>query len=223
MACFWLNQDDIDVIIPKIEIDDGVIYYIAKVKVNDVTWYIRHRYNDFYDLHQQLVVDHGVSKDSLPPKKAINNKCPIFIQQRREGLETYLRNTLNYLKRTMPRIFTRFLDFHKYDTFFLLQHLAFVLYTDADNVLRTSSKYTFDILQVIRRELSVDIGCLWFFFLNFSCMRLVSVSRNRTQALRRRINDTIYATSLIYVHNYATWKLEVFKHRMIPVISFRMS
>lgn len=148
MACFWLNPDDVEINIPNVEIDNNVIYYVVEIKMNELKWSVKHRYNDFYDLHQTLIVDHGVSKDSLPPKKVINNKCPEFIQMRKEGLETYLRNILNYLKRTMPRIFTNFLDFHHFDTFFLLQSLAFLLYSESDNILRTTSRYTFDILQV---------------------------------------------------------------------------
>ncbi|KAF5294762.1 hypothetical protein FQA39_LY00246 [Lamprigera yunnana] len=148
MACFWLHPNGTTINIPEVEEISGVTYYKIDIKVGEVSWKVLHRYNDFYGLHNILVVDHGVSKDILPPKKVIRNKCPNFIETRREGLETYLRSVLNYLKRTMPRVFVEFLDFHICDIFFLLQNLAFRFYFEADFVLCSSKSYTFNLLQL---------------------------------------------------------------------------
>ncbi|KAF5287230.1 hypothetical protein FQR65_LT12274 [Abscondita terminalis] len=148
MACFWLHQNDTTINISEVEEIGGVTYYKIDVRVGEIQWRVLHRYNDFYDLHNALVVDHGVAKDMLPPKKVIRNKCPNFVDTRRQGLEIYLRNVLNYLKRTMPRIFIEFLDFHICDIFFMLQNLAFQFYFEADLVLSSSKSYTFNPLQL---------------------------------------------------------------------------
>lgn len=148
MAYFWLHQNETTINIVGVEEISAVTYYKIEVNVADVKWGVSHRYNDFYDLHNILVVDHGVSKDILPPKKAIRNKCPDFIESRRRGLEAYLRSILNYLKRTMPRIFVEFLEFHVCDIYFMLQNLAFQFYFEADTVLCSSKSYMFDPLQL---------------------------------------------------------------------------
>lgn len=153
MACFWLNQAETKIHIPSVEEVGAVTYYKIEVKVANVTWYVLKRYSEFYDLHIQLISDHGVSKDILPPKKVIGNKTPEFIENRRQGLENYLRSVLNYLKITMPRIFVEFLDFHLYDIFFLLRALAAKLFLESDSILSTSKSYTFNPLQVIRNIL----------------------------------------------------------------------
>lgn len=148
MACFWLNQAETTIRIPSVEEIGAITYYKIEIKVANVSWYILKRYSEFYDLHNQLISDHGVSKDILPPKKVIGNKTPEFIESRRQGLEKYLKSVLNYLKLTMPRIFVEFLDFHIYDIFFLLRTLSAKLFVEADSILSTSKGYIFNPLQV---------------------------------------------------------------------------
>lgn len=148
MACFWLSQSETKIKIPVTEEIGAVTYYKIQVNVSGIIWTVCHRYSEFYDLHNQLVTDHGVSKDILPPKKVIRNKDPSFIESRRQGLEAYLRSVLNYLKITMPRIFVEFLEFHIYDIFFLLHHLAAKLFVEADLVLSSTKSYAFNPLQV---------------------------------------------------------------------------
>lgn len=167
MACFWIHQSETNVKIGKVEDVASVTYYRIEVEVADVKWTVAHRYSEFYELHNHLVADHGVSRDLLPPKKAIRNKSPEFIESRRKGLENYLKCMLNYLKITMPRPFVEFLDFHVYDIFFLLRNLAAHLFTEADVVLSSSKAYTFIPLQVVKR-LSYNI---WLNCFVFSCMR----------------------------------------------------
>lgn len=149
MACFWLNQHESSVKIPKTDEIGSVTYYIIEITVGHINWKVSRRYNEFYELHNQLIIDHGVVKDDLPPKKVIRNKCPIFIESRRQGLESYLQKVLTYLKRTMPRIFVEFLDFHIYDIFFLLQNMALQFYNVADTVLLSTNSYNLNPLQVI--------------------------------------------------------------------------
>lgn len=148
MACFWLHQHETSVGIPETEEIANVTFYNIEVTVGSVSWHVSRRYSEFFEMHNQLIVNHGVVKDILPPKKVIRNKCPIFIEIRRKGLEEYLQTVLMYLNRTMPKIFVEFLDFHVYDIFFLLQNLALQFFNEADSVLSTTKSYTFNPLQV---------------------------------------------------------------------------
>ncbi|ENN74261.1 hypothetical protein D910_03526 [Dendroctonus ponderosae] len=69
MACLWRNQNRSSIEIPSTEEFSSVTYYVIHVTVGEVKWKVKHRYNDFFNLHSKLVVDHGVSKDILPSKK----------------------------------------------------------------------------------------------------------------------------------------------------------
>nr|XP_023013070.1 nischarin [Leptinotarsa decemlineata] len=148
MACFWSNQNKTIIEIPSTEESNNITYYKIKVLVGDFHWTITHRYSEFYDLHNQLVIDHGVSKEILPSKKVIRNKCPIFIENRRRGLEEYLQKILLFLKRTMPKILVDFLHFNVYDIFFLLQDLSSKLFLEADFILTSRKPHYFSTLEL---------------------------------------------------------------------------
>lgn len=148
MASFWNNYNETVIDITGVEEISNITYYIIRVTVGDIKWTVSHRYNDFFEMHNKLVIDHGVSKDILPSKKVIRNKCPVFIETRRKGLENYLKNVLHYLKRTMPKIFVKFLDFHLYDVFFLLQDMADKLFNEADSILDSTKSYTLTPIEV---------------------------------------------------------------------------
>ncbi|XP_018329598.1 nischarin-like [Agrilus planipennis] len=137
MACYWLHVNDTLIKIPDVSEQDGIIFYNVEVKIGEVKWKIMRRYNDFFELHQQLVNDHGVSKDLLPPKKVILNKSKAFIESRREALQIYLQKLLQYLKSAMPKEFWEFLEFHEYDIYFILQGMAIKL---SSNSFKMSSE-----------------------------------------------------------------------------------
>ncbi|GJQ70000.1 hypothetical protein Trydic_g13364 [Trypoxylus dichotomus] len=84
----------------------------------------------------------------LPPKRPIGNKSPTFIETRRQALEIYLQDIFNYLKFTMPRVFIEFLDFHIYDTLYLLKNLAFYFYSNADSILKLTKSYKFNPVEL---------------------------------------------------------------------------
>ncbi|XP_015600588.1 nischarin [Cephus cinctus] len=148
MACLLLNQDDVQVKIPSVETVDNVTYYNIEVRIAAVKWTVKHRYNEFAELHEILVSEHCVEKDILPPKKLIGNKSEIFVEKRRIGLESYLNAVYQYLKKAMPREFALFLDFHMYDIFFLLQNMAQQFFAEGDSLLQTSQSYTFNPVQL---------------------------------------------------------------------------
>ncbi|XP_018578496.1 nischarin [Anoplophora glabripennis] len=148
MACFWFNQNETKLEVPSTEEVANVTFYKIQVQVGDVKWVVLHRYSEFNDLHYHLVVDHGVSKDILPSKKVIRNKCPQFIERRRKGLEEYLQKIFIFLKRTMPKVLVDFLNFNIYDSFFLLQDLSTNCFLEADFVLSTNKQYSFNTLKL---------------------------------------------------------------------------
>lgn len=150
MACFVSNRHDTAITIPNVEKHENVSVYIIMVRVGSISWTIPHRYNDFVELHEKLVSDHGVAKDVLPPKKVIGNRDPAFIEKRRGALEVYLTSVVSFLQRTMPRELALFLDFHLYDIVFLLQNLAVHFFVDGDSLLQISKSYTFTTFQVHR-------------------------------------------------------------------------
>lgn len=148
MACFWFNQNETKLEIPFTEEVANIIFYKIQVQVGDFKWIVLHRYSEFHDLQYHLVVDHGVSKDILPSKKVIRNKCPEFIERRRKGLEDYLQKIFVFLKRTMPKILVDFLNFNIYDSFFLLQDLSTKCFLEADYVLSTNKPYNISTFKV---------------------------------------------------------------------------
>lgn len=72
MSCF-LKSNDTSVSIIRIAENDGITYYEIEVKVGIVKWTVKHRYSEFCDLHDKLVLEQSLSKDLLPPKK-VNTK-----------------------------------------------------------------------------------------------------------------------------------------------------
>ncbi|XP_031846924.1 nischarin [Nomia melanderi] len=148
MACLLLNQENVQIKIPSTDTVDGVTYYCIEVGIASVKWTVKHRYNDFAELHDKLVTEHCVEKDILPPKKLIGNKCEAFVEKRRLSLEVYLSIVYNYLKKAMPRELAVFLDLHVYDIFFLLQSMALEFFTEGDNLLQKSKTYKFNPIQL---------------------------------------------------------------------------
>jgi hypothetical protein len=98
----------------------------------------------------EKLVNYSISKDLLPKKKVIGNTSAKFIEQRREDLTKYLQTIAHIMQKRMPIEFVEFLDFHKYDCIFLLQHLALDVYKNGEKYLQQhDKKWTFSILEVI--------------------------------------------------------------------------
>ena len=133
---------------PEVEESDNVTVYVIEVQVGEVRWRVKHRYRDFVELHDQLVVDHGIAKDSLPPKKVIGNRDPVFVEKRRNLLEAYLAYVVTFLQHTMPQTLALFLHFNQYEILFLLQDMAMQFSREGDDLLQASPNFSFTPLQV---------------------------------------------------------------------------
>ncbi|XP_060537467.1 nischarin isoform X2 [Cylas formicarius] len=75
MACLLLRHNETDVQIPTTEEVESITFYKIIVRVGEVSWKVDRRYNEFHILHNQLVADHGISKDILPSKKDLSVRC----------------------------------------------------------------------------------------------------------------------------------------------------
>lgn len=117
------QEGPVTITIPEVLSEDGVTMYLVVVEVGSVVYRVRHRYSHFELMHSKLVED-GIEKDSLPPKKLIGNKDPAFIMKRRKELETYLQTVYRFFAKNLPQTLAEFLDFPTYDIHYVLQGLA---------------------------------------------------------------------------------------------------
>ena len=119
------HQDNpVSITVPEvITSEEGVTLYQVVVAVGPVVYRVKHRYSEFESMHSKIVED-GIEKDLLPPKKLIGNKDPAFIMKRRKDLETYLQTVYHFLEKSLPRVLAEFLDFPTYDIDNVLQDLA---------------------------------------------------------------------------------------------------
>lgn len=124
MACFLQNSAETMIRIIGNRDQNGVTYYTIAVNVGPHNWTVAHRYREFRELHERLVVEHGISKDLLPPKKVIGNRAKIFLDLRQQQLELYLQQVLKDSSQAMSREFVEFLHFNRYDIVYLLQDMA---------------------------------------------------------------------------------------------------
>jgi len=123
MSNYQLSVETAKVSIPNVVNEESITYYLIAVQVDEVSWDVQRRYNDFAALHEQLV-EEGINRDVLPPKKLLGNKDPAFLMKRRKELEIYLQNIFHFLARDIPEPLADFLEFSKYDIHFILRKLA---------------------------------------------------------------------------------------------------
>ena len=109
--------------VPEVVTEDGVTLYQVVVEVGPATYKVKHRYSEFEAMHNK-VVEEGVEKDLLPPKKLLGSKDPAFIMKRRKDLETYLQTVYHFLEKNLPLVLAEFLDFPTYDIHYVVQDLA---------------------------------------------------------------------------------------------------
>lgn len=73
MSCFIKFVPETSIRIPGNHDRNGVTFYDIAVSVGPVSWTVQHRYREFVDLNEKLVVEHSIAKDLLPKKKVNNN------------------------------------------------------------------------------------------------------------------------------------------------------
>ncbi|XP_059149488.1 serine/threonine-protein kinase Sgk1-like isoform X2 [Physella acuta] len=75
-------------------------YVVYKVIVNceGRSWFIFRRYNEFHTLYEKIKKLYPEANLKLPGKKIFGNLDPEFIQQRREGLDEFIRKLVSHPK-----------------------------------------------------------------------------------------------------------------------------
>ena len=121
------QEGPVTIAIPEVITEDGVTLYIINVQIGTIAYKVQHRDSSFETMHTK-VVEEGLDKDTLPPKKLIGNKDPAFIMKRRKDLETYLQSTLHFFANNLPQSLADFLEFHVYDIHYVVQNLACQFY-----------------------------------------------------------------------------------------------
>ncbi|XP_017125556.1 nischarin [Drosophila elegans] len=162
MACYYRQHEDTTVTVPRFTNENssgGVTYYDIKLRVGKVEWLLERRYRDFAQLHDKLVGEISISKKLLPPKKLVGNRQPAFLEQRREQLETYLKELLIYFRTELPRALAEFLDFNKYDIIYLLQDLAKLFNESGDALLSSKKEYNLSALEVFAISERLSLPC----------------------------------------------------------------
>jgi len=70
---------------------DTHVAYIVEVQTKSQVWTVAHRFSDFVELNAVLAKEFPI-RESLPPKKMFGSSSPEVTEQRRIGLERYLKS-----------------------------------------------------------------------------------------------------------------------------------
>ena len=148
MAFYFEPGSKLVVSIPRTIKGDSFTLYEIHCAVENVWWSVKHRYSEFADLHEKLMQTHALPKDILPPKKIFGNQSPSFVNKRREELEMYLKNVLEFLQNVYPIELLEFLDFPNVEMEGILASLAEQLYTQGDFLLEAHVPFKTSPLRV---------------------------------------------------------------------------
>ncbi|XP_025030646.1 nischarin, partial [Python bivittatus] len=85
------------------ELVETYTVYIIQVTVGTHEWIVKHRYSDFYDLHEKLVLEKKIDKNILPPKKIIGKNSKSLVEKRQKELEVYLQTLLATFPLAAPK------------------------------------------------------------------------------------------------------------------------
>ncbi|ESO09425.1 hypothetical protein HELRODRAFT_73826 [Helobdella robusta] len=78
--------------------------YQIYIKIRNEEWIIYRRYTDFFELHHSLKKYFQIVKQfNFPPKKTFGKMDPKLVEDRRKGLEDYLRKVLFMLHENCPQ------------------------------------------------------------------------------------------------------------------------
>lgn len=116
-------RSPLTVSIPEAVTAEGVTLYHIHVRVGEVSYHVERRFSQFQAMHS-LLVEGGVDRELLPPKKLLGSKEPAFIMKRRRELEVYLQAVCHFLERNLSPHLATFLDLGQYDIHLVVSSLA---------------------------------------------------------------------------------------------------
>ncbi|XP_066527418.1 nischarin isoform X1 [Hoplias malabaricus] len=130
------------------ELVESYTVYIIEVKIGDHRWTIKHRYSDFYDLHEKLTSEKKIDKHLLPPKKIIGKNSKTLVEKRQKELEVYLQTLLSRFPVSAPKVLSIFLHFHLYEINGIAATLAEDLFHRGEQLLVAGEVFLLRPLQL---------------------------------------------------------------------------
>ncbi|XP_075431148.1 nischarin isoform X3 [Ascaphus truei] len=134
--------------IVRSEVVENYTVYIIEVYVGIYLWTVKHRYSDFYDLHEKLTVENKMDKNLLPPKKIIGKNSKSFVERRQKELEVYLQTLFARFPSAVPRALSYFLHFDLYEIHGIAAALAEELFHKGEQVLAAGEVFNIKPLQL---------------------------------------------------------------------------
>ncbi|XP_058023165.1 nischarin isoform X3 [Ahaetulla prasina] len=130
------------------ELVETYTVYIIQVTVGTHEWIVKHRYSDFYDLHEKLVLEKKIDKNILPPKKIIGKNSKSLVEKRQKELEVYLQTLLAIFPLAAPKVLSQFLHFHLYEIIGITAALAEELFHKGEQLLMAGEVFNIKPLQL---------------------------------------------------------------------------
>ncbi|XP_073500525.1 nischarin isoform X2 [Phyllobates terribilis] len=117
------------------ELVENYTVYIIEVYTGVYNWTVKHRYSDFYDLHEKLIAENKIERNLLPPKKMIGKNSKSLVEKRQKDLEVYLQALLTAFPISVPKVLSQFLHFHLYEIHGIAAVLAEELFHNGEQLL----------------------------------------------------------------------------------------
>ncbi|XP_041837536.1 nischarin isoform X2 [Melanotaenia boesemani] len=124
------------------------LVYIIDVTDGQHRWTVKHRYSDFYDLHEKLMAEKKVDRRLLPPKKILGKNSKGLVERRQKELELYLQTLLQQFPEATPTPLATFLHFHLYEINGITSALAEELFHKGEQLLQAGEVFSLRPLQL---------------------------------------------------------------------------
>ncbi|XP_075689889.1 nischarin isoform X2 [Rhinoderma darwinii] len=130
------------------ELVENYTVYIIEVYTGVYNWTVKHRYSDFYDLHEKLTAENKIERNLLPPKKIIGKNSKSLVEKRQKDLEVYLQDLLSKFPINVPKALSHFLHFHFYEIHGIAAVLAEELFHNGEQLLVAGEVFHMKPLQL---------------------------------------------------------------------------
>ncbi|XP_054906089.1 nischarin isoform X3 [Poeciliopsis prolifica] len=130
------------------ELVESYTVYIIDVTDGLHRWTVKHRYSDFYELHEKLTAEKKVDRHLLPPKKILGKNSKSLVERRQKELELYLQTLLQQFPEVTPTPLAYFLHFHLYEINGITAALAEELFHKGEQLLQAGEVFSLRPLQL---------------------------------------------------------------------------
>ncbi|XP_066925723.1 nischarin-like isoform X2 [Clytia hemisphaerica] len=139
------------------KVGDHVVYNID-IHIKERSWSVARRYREFHRLHEQLVQQHGLAWELLPPKKIVGNLSSSHLEKRKVALQKYLKTVVTVFT-DLPRPLIGFLEIDQFDVHAVCQQLSRDMYEIGDDLLSKGLVFKISPLQIhcINRRLHLPL------------------------------------------------------------------